>query len=314
MEGSAVIDKGSAVVVWDLGDYISEANRQLDDRQVYEEVEVDPTVDLGKTINSRLNELREEDPGLEEVTDYLQLKVLPKIHKGLSSVKGRPVISNCGTVTDHISGYLNHHLNPLVSQSRSYLKDTNHFLSRLSKLGRIPEGALLCTVDVVGLYPSIPHGEGLEAIREALDRRENPGVATDTLVGLASLVLENNYFEFNDRFYRQKLGMAIGTKFAPAYANLFMTRLEERLLEASPDKPLIWMRFIDDVFFIWMLGEEKLKSFINHLNSSYETIKFTSEQSRDSISFLDVQVSVGEGGVLTTDLFCKPTDTHQHLH
>ena len=173
--------------------------------------------------------------------------------------------------------------------------DTNHFLSRLSKLARITEGALLCTVYVLGLYPSIPHGESLEAIREALNRRENPGVATDTLVGLASFVLENDYFEFNDRFYRQKLGTAMGTKFAPAYANLFMTRLEERLLEASPDKPLIWMRFIDDVFFIWMHGEEKLKSFINHLNSSHETIKFTSEQSRDSISFLDVQVSMREG-------------------
>ena len=50
------------------------------------------------------------------------------------------------------------------------------------------------------LYPSIPHGEGLQAIREALDRRVNPGVATDTLVGLASLVFENNYFEFNDKY------------------------------------------------------------------------------------------------------------------
>ena len=75
-----------------------------------------------------------------------------------------------------------------------------------------------------GLYPSIPHGEGLEAIKQALDRRENPEVATDTLVGLASLVLDNNYLEFNDKIYRQKLGTAIGNKFAPAYANLFMTR------------------------------------------------------------------------------------------
>ena len=47
-------DKGSAVVVWDRGDYISEANRQLHDRQVYEEVEVDPSVVLGKTINSTI--------------------------------------------------------------------------------------------------------------------------------------------------------------------------------------------------------------------------------------------------------------------
>ena len=67
-------------------------------------------------------------------------------------------------------------------------------------------------------------------------------------------------------------------------------RLEERLLEASADKPRIWMRFIDNVFF------EKLKSFINHLNSSHENIKFTSEQSRDRIRFLDVQVRVGGRG------------------
>ena len=72
-------------------------------------------------------------------------------------------------------------------------------------------------------------------------------MATDTLVGLASLVLNCNYFEFNDWICRQKLVTAIGTNFAPAYANLFMGRLEERLLDASVDKPLVWMRFIDDV-------------------------------------------------------------------
>ena len=207
---------------------------------------MDPTVELGKTINSKLKELREVDPGLAEVTGYSQAKdtsklgrfyFLPKIHKGLDNVKGMPVISNCGTLTEYTSEYLDHHLNQLASQGTSYIKDTNHFLARLSKLDKIPEGALLCTDDVVGFYPSLPHGEGLEAIKQALDRRENPEVATDNLVGLASLVLDNNYFEFNDKIYRQKLGTAIGTKFAPAYANLFMTRLEERLVDTSVEKP-----------------------------------------------------------------------------
>ena len=121
-------------------------------------------------------------------------------------------------------------------------------LLKLGEIGSIPEGASLCIMDV-GLYPSIPHGEGLEAIRGALDRRTVPEVATETIVELASLVLENNYFEFNDMVFRQKLGTAIGTKFAPAYVNLFMNRLEERLLDSWDKKPLIWMRYIDDIFF-----------------------------------------------------------------
>jgi len=81
-------------------------------------------------------------------------------------------------------------------------------------------------------------------------------VATDTVVGLGSLVLNNNYFEFNNKIYRQKLGTAISTKFAPAYANLFMGRLEERLVEASVDEPWVWMRLIDDAFYIWTQGGE----------------------------------------------------------
>ena len=79
-------------------------------------------------------------------------------------------------------------------------------------------------------------------------------------------------------------------------------------MDTFADKPLVWMRFIDDIFFIWTHGEDKLKLFIDHLNSSHD-----SEHSTESISLLDVTVKVGEGGVLMTDLFCKPTDTHQYI-
>ena len=188
---------------------------------------------------------------METITNRYRLThLLPKIHKGLSSVKWRPVISNCGSITEHKLEYLDHHLNPWVSFTKSYVKDSNHFLAKLGKLCSIPDGAFLCTFDVAGLYPSIPHGEGLGAMREALVGRVNSTVASETLVGLASLVLNNNYFDINGKIYRQKQGIAIGTKIAPAYANLFMSGLEERLLEASVNKPLVWMRFIDDVVFI----------------------------------------------------------------
>ena len=87
--------------------------------------------------------------------------LLPTILRGLSDVVGRLVISNRGTATEHISEYLDFNLNPLVSKSKSFVKDTNHFLSLLAKLGEIAYNALLCTADVVGLYPNIPHGDGL---------------------------------------------------------------------------------------------------------------------------------------------------------
>ena len=43
---------------------------------------------------------------------------------------------------------------------------------------------------------------------------------------LASLVLKNSYFEFDQKYYLQKQGTAIGTKMAPSYAILFMDAIE----------------------------------------------------------------------------------------
>ena len=62
----------------------------------------------------------------------------------------------------------------------------------------------------------------------------------------------------NAYIYVTEVGTALETKFAPAYANLLMTGLEERLLKESVDTPIVWMKFIDDAFFIWTHGEEKL--------------------------------------------------------
>ena len=60
-------------------------------------------------------------------------------------------------------------------------------------------------------------------------------------------------------------------------------------------KPLVWMRYIDDILFSWTHGEDYLKEFISHLNSSRHTIKFTSECSRVPLNFLDVSIKVGVG-------------------
>ena len=83
------------------------------------------------------------------------------------------------------------------------------------------DGVILCTMDVVGLYPNIPHGEGLASLRRFLEARDSKQVSSNTLTELAELVLKNNIFEFDEKTFKQKRGTAIGTKFAPPYAILF---------------------------------------------------------------------------------------------
>ena len=319
-------DKGSAVVVMDREAYINEAVGQLNDSEVYVLLDGDPTRDMVKKINEKIRESWEKGNIDGKTKDYLMVSedvkpgrfyLLPKIHK--RGCPGRPVISGCGTPTEKISAFVDQKVRPLVPEIKSYIKDTNDFLHKLGRIGELPEGAILCTIDVVGLYPHIPHNEGLEALKEALstlDGRvdsEQRGSLTEDVLSFAELVLKSNNFEFNGKHYLQKRGTAIGTRMAPSYANIFMDRLERRLIQNAEDKPHTWWRYIDDIFIVWTEGEEKLKEFIDYLNNAHDTIKFTCKWSDHEIEFLDVKV-LNESGVLETDVFIKPTDSHQYLH
>ena len=53
---------------------------------------------------------------------------------------------------------------PVMKEGKLYIKDTAGFLNKLKDLGEIAKVAILVTDDVVGLYPSMPHTEGLEIL------------------------------------------------------------------------------------------------------------------------------------------------------
>ena len=139
---------------------------------------------------------------LLKIPNFARFYLLPKIHNRLRDVPDRPVISNCGFYTKNISSFLDYYLQPLAQMVKSYIKDTNDFLDKIRKIGKLPEGAILCTMDVVGLYPNIPHVEGLASLYEFLENRENKKISSDTSAELAETVLKNNIFEFDEKTFK----------------------------------------------------------------------------------------------------------------
>ena len=108
----------------------------------------------------------------------------------------------------------------------------------------------------------------------------------------------------------------MGTRMAPNYANLFMGELESEILENYPKKPLVWYRYIDDIFFIWTHGREELDKFLKYANNNRHGMVFeTSDESIscEQVPFLDVLVILKDGRLLT-DLYTKPTDKFQYLN
>ena len=236
---------------------------------------------------------------------------MPKIHK--PGNPGRPIISGIGTLTENISGFVEKILKPLVHITPSFVLDTSDFLNKINDLVVVPQDAILATLDVSSLYSNIPNDDGLEACKYFLDKRNCQDPPTTDIIKLTEFILKHNYFNFENKLYLQVLGTAMGTRMAPQYANLFMAHFEENFFMTYPKKPLLYYRYIDDVFLIWEHGEDELVKFQDALNQHHPSIKFTMEFSNDIVNFLDTQVFLNDDK-LTTSVYKKPTDSNSYLH
>ena len=306
----------------DVDDYITEANRQLNDEHFYKKVDENPTSLHVALVDNAIDDLKLKGLLEEKMANQLKtsnpktprMYLLPKIHK--PGNPGRPVVSSIECHTERISQFVDHHLQPLNQNLPSYVKDTTDFLQKLKNIPEVPKDTILVTMDVRSLYTNVPNDEGVEAVKSYLQTRNRPGdgALSRIIATFLRLILTLNNFVFNDQNYIQVNGASMGTKCAPTYASLFMGKFEEvNILPKIRNSIMLYVRYIDDIFLIWKGTEDDLKKFLSEINEVHHSIKFDYELSKESVNFLDCKVSVS-GNRLSSSVYTKPTDRKSYVH
>ena len=313
-------DKGGAVVICDVEQYIKEADRQLKNTEYYKEVPHDPTKIHTERVIKSIDEFKTSKQIPEKVAEGLKVNnvkppkfyLSPKIHK--EGNPGRPVISSINCHTSKISEYVDFHLQPHVKKLPSYTQDTTDLINKLSKIN-VTKDSIFVSMDVRSLYTNIPNSEGIKAVKETLEASQTKTISTRVITTFLFLILTLNNFIFNCKHYIQTKGCAMGTKCAPSYANIFMGKFEKNhIYPRIKNKTLIYLRYIDDIFFIWKDTKEELEKFFKEINTVHETIKFDYEYSYEQVNFLDTTIYKDLNGNLATKLYKKKTDRQSYLH
>jgi len=178
-----------------------------------------------------------------------KLYCLPKIHK--HEVPFRPIVDYTGSTGYNTSRYFADILGPLVGQTDSFVKNSQHIASELISL-ELQEDDILVSHDVVSLFTNTPVKESLDIISTRLelvsDWQDTTMLEKDDILEHLEFVLTTTYFAFSGEIYRQKFGAAMGSPVSPLVANMFMEQLERKLSATVPEdlRPKLWKRYVDD--------------------------------------------------------------------
>lgn len=326
-------DKGGSVVIMDRDQYILEAERQLKDPAFYKELEKPLYPQTKGEVKQILESLHKQKYINAKQKQYLmgpteprirKFYILPKIHKPKEKwtipgeiPPGRPIVSDCSSDTYGTAELLEFYLTPLAQKHWAYVKDTGDFINKIRDLP-IPQEALFLTIDINNLYTTIPIPEGIEAVRKAFLKHPDPRRPDRELLKLLEINLTKNDFEFNNKIYLQLTGTAMGKRFAPGFAGLFMNEWDDAVLQKAPKKPLVYLRYLDDIFVCWTHGEEELTQFLTLLNTHNPAITIKHTMSEVSVDFLDTTVYKGPNFCTThrvdIKMFFKETDSHALLY
>jgi hypothetical protein len=324
-------DKGGAVVVMNRDCYMKEAFRQLYNVKYYVRIDAPLSASTTETLNSIIDEIQLSGFINDKQHDFLHVNVpsttrafylLPKVHKAYNKwpffnmPEGRPIVSDVNSETYNICQYIDYFLKPLACKHASYVKDTYDFIHQIRDKS-IPSDAYIVTGDITSLYTNMHIDLSLQCVREIFDVNPDPRRPDAAILRLLEVCLRRNDFEFAGQYFLQIMGTAMGKSFAPNLANIYLLKFDEAIRTGFHINPLLFFRFIDDIFFIWPSSLQELLNFQSFLNNVLPDIKVTFNTKCSIVEFLDTLVykhHEHSATVLRTRVFFKNTDTHQLLH
>ena len=254
---------------------------------------------------------------LKDGAEYIHLPDLDEV------IEGRPIVGGPAFFTSGISQMLNIILKPIISHIPHILKDSFDFVERCNH--QVPDDTLLGTADIKALYTNLSK----ELVLTAIDYWVNRYIAVIPILqrfGLQfiidglEVILEHNYFLYDNVFYQQIHGFAMGTKAAVDCANLGVAFLEvktfDQLYRIYPHdyaRHIIdnYFRFLDDVFYEWLKSFD-IGPFQVLLNGMDPNLLFIFSELLKEQNYLDVNVRVN-GYELWLDIYKKPTDSFNYL-
>ena len=286
----------------------------LSNNLIYKKINENPLLETKETVNKELYNLYSNMLISEKIYKILKIeftvigkfRILAKIHKDKFGI--RPIINSTNTPTYNLCKLVEYILHPYVKKFPSFIQDSQNLIQDLDKKF-FPKNIKIISADIEALYTNINLDLALDIITDfARDKLDFNHINIIAFNSILKLIFKNNIFCYNDCFFVQTLGIAMGSVCGPTIANIFVNFLEKSWL--SIQKPLYYKRFIDDLFIIY--EDDNTFNFEN-LKKSFLPLNLNLVYG-NCVNFLDLEIFVDSYlNKVSFKLYIKKTNTFSYL-
>ena len=236
---------------------------------------------------------------------------LPKTHK--TGVPLRPILSAVTCHNYNLAKFLVPILSPLAT-SQYTVSDVFSFSDEL-RLRSDSTRTHMVSLDIESLFTNVPVAETIDIIISSLFTSDNMlvhGFSKTEFTNLLKLAVEDSYFSFDHKLFKQIDGMAMGSPLGPIFANIFLSYHETSWLRSCPVTPFLYKRYVDDT--LWLLpADSSIDTLMTYMNSRHPNMKFTYEtETNNCIPFIGLTISHSDNNnshSYSTTVYRKPTFT-----
>jgi hypothetical protein len=127
-------------------------------------------------------------------------------------------------------------------------------------------------------------------------------------------MLNQNYFQYNDKYFKPTQGIAMGSPLSSTLAEIYLQYFEEMMIKHWMETSEItyYRRYVDDIMIFHQnkINEDAINNYMNiHKHSEF---KLTAEES-NNISYLDLSIH-RDNHNLQMGIYRKPTQTDTNIH
>ena len=163
-----------------------------------------------------------------------QVLWVTKIHK--TGTPLRPIVSSRSSVMSWVAKVMAKVFKPLVDKLPHHIQSTSDFVSKFREVALLP-GECLSSYNVTALFTSVPIDPALNIIKDLVEQDQTfcnrTVLSVQNIIDLLGFCLHNTYFSFQNKFYEQVEGAAMGSPVSPIVANLYVEHFEREALRSA---------------------------------------------------------------------------------